>query len=471
MTISSSLYAGVAGLNANATKLATISDNIANSSTYGYKRAEAEFQSLVLSGNGGAYSAGGVTVNTSRAIDERGPLITTSSSTDLAVAGGGMLPVTNGSALNGMTDDLPLRLVTTGSFEPNADGILTTKSGLVLMGWPAASDGTIPSFPRDSVQGLEPVTINFNEFYADPTTEIDLALNLPATETEAGSSGDPIELSIEYFGNLGTSETLSITYTPTVPGSGASNQWSMSIRDSASAGAVVGEYTLNFDPTRGGAGTLDAVTTVSGGVYDAASGVIDLTVGGGPLAFDIGMVGDPDGFTQLSDTFAPVTISKNGSQVGTLTAVEIDPNGSVFALYDSGVSRVIYQVPLVDVPNPNGLISQDNQSYQVSQESGGFFLWDAGEGPVGDVVSFALEESATDIAAELTNLIVTQRAYSSSAKVIQTVALSLAEATDLPVEISSWVLARLLLIDFKVWSATIALLLVRMLDISFPSFR
>jgi len=47
MTISSSLSAGVAGLNANATRLATISDNIANSNTYGYKRATTEFESFV----------------------------------------------------------------------------------------------------------------------------------------------------------------------------------------------------------------------------------------------------------------------------------------------------------------------------------------------------------------------------------------------------------------------------------------
>ncbi|WP_425092266.1 flagellar hook protein FlgE [Tropicimonas sp. S265A] len=431
MTISSSLYAGVAGLNANATKLATISDNIANSSTYGYKRAEAQFQSLVLSGSGGAYSAGGVTANTSRAIDERGPLITTSSATDLAVAGGGMLPVTIESTLGTTTDNYPLRLVTTGSFEPNADGVLTTNSGLVLMGWPANTDGSIPSYPRDSSQGLEPVTINYNEFYADPTTAIDLALNLPANETQAGASGDPIQLSVEYFGNLGTSETLSITYTPTVPATGESNRWVMEVRDSASAGAVIGTYQLDFDPTRTGGGTLDAVATLSGGAYNDTTGVIDLTVGGGPLALDIGMYGDPDGFTQLSDTFAPVTIGKNGSQVGTLTEVEVDPNGFVYAIYDSGVSRVIYQVPLVDVPNVNGLISQDNQAYQISQDSGAFFLWDAGDGPVGDVVSFALEESATDTAAELTNLIVTQRAYSSSAKVIQTVDEMLQETTNI----------------------------------------
>ena len=48
MTISSALNAGVAGLNANATRLATISDNIANSATYGYKRASTDFESMVI---------------------------------------------------------------------------------------------------------------------------------------------------------------------------------------------------------------------------------------------------------------------------------------------------------------------------------------------------------------------------------------------------------------------------------------
>ena len=72
MTISSALSAGVAGLNANATRLATISDNIANSGTYGYKRVETNFNSFVTGGGGaGAFSAGGVRANTTRLIEER----------------------------------------------------------------------------------------------------------------------------------------------------------------------------------------------------------------------------------------------------------------------------------------------------------------------------------------------------------------------------------------------------------------
>ena len=64
MTISSSLNAGVAGLAANASRLATISDNIANSSTHGYKRASTDFHSLVINSGSGTYSAGGVRITT-----------------------------------------------------------------------------------------------------------------------------------------------------------------------------------------------------------------------------------------------------------------------------------------------------------------------------------------------------------------------------------------------------------------------
>ena len=56
---------------------------------------------------------------------------------------------------------------------------------------------------------------------------------------------------------------------------------------------------------------------------------------------------------------------------------------------------------------------------------------DAGTGPVGVTLGFALEESTTDIASELTDLIQTQRAYSSNAKIIQTVDEVLQETTNL----------------------------------------
>ena len=67
----------------------------------------------------------------------------------------------------------------------------------------------------------------------------------------------------------------------------------------------------------------------------------------------------------------------------------------------------------------------------VSPTSGSFFLWDAGDGPTGSVAGYALEASTTDVAAELTDLIQTQRAYSSNAKIIQTVDEMLQETTNI----------------------------------------
>lgn len=433
MTISSSLSAGVAGLNANAARLATISDNIANSGTYGYKRASTEFASVVISNTRGAssYSAGGVRATSIRLIEERGDLIGTGNALDLAIAGRGMFPVIPLSDMGGSISDLPMTMTRTGSFRTDADGVLRTESGLVLLGWPANADGTIPPFPRDTIAGLVPIVIGANQTAADPTTSMNLGVNLPATYTEAGSTALPPPLSVEYFGNLGTSESLQIDFIPVVPLAGSSNQWTMQVRDSASGGTLIGEYTLTFDDTRGAGGTLASVAVVSGGAYNAADGTLALTVAGGPMSVGIGRLGNPNGLTQLSDSFAPVSISKNGSPVGSLTTIEVDENGYVNATYDTGFTRRLYQIPIVDVPNPNGLVSLSNQSYQISPQSGSFFLWDGGTGAVGTIQGYSREGSKTDVAAELTNLIQTQRAYSSNAKVIQTVDEMLQETTNI----------------------------------------
>ena len=90
-----------------------------------------------------------------------------------------------------------------------------------------------------------------------------------------------------------------------------------------------------------------------------------------------------------------------------------------------------FQIPLVNVPNPNGLTALDAQAFAPSPDSGGIFLWDANSGPVGGIVGFALQQSTVDIARELTDLIKTQRAYSSNATVIQTVDEMLQETTNL----------------------------------------
>ena len=88
-------------------------------------------------------------------------------------------------------------------------------------------------------------------------------------------------------------------------------------------------------------------------------------------------------------------------------------------------------MPVGDVPNLNGLQAAGSQAFSVGQESGDLYLWDAGDGPVGETVGYALMESTTDIGTEMTDLIRTQRAYTSNAKIIQTVDEMLQETTNI----------------------------------------
>lgn len=451
MSISSSLNAGVSGLNANANKLATISDNIANSQTFGYKRADVDFASMAVSdsrspytaGGGRWYTAGGVRTNAIWDIGAKGALTSTANSTDLAITGRGMLPVTTLSSL-GAGGTAPsaadFYLTSTGSFQPDANGYLRTPSGLVLLGWEADLNGAIPPQPRDSAAGLVPVQLNRASFAALPTATVTLDANLPATETQAGAAGAALPVNVEYFDNLGASQTLAMSFTPTVPAAGnpQTNTWTLAITDQAS-GLSGGAYELVFSDTPPTAGALASVTQTAGpaapltSTYDAATGEIALNLGNQPIALAVGSTapGGSQHLSQLSDTFSPVGVTKDGSPAGTFTGVEIDEKGLMRASYSTGFTRVIYQVPVVDVPNFNGLRVLDNQSFALSNASGSMFLWDAGSGPTGGIEGFAREQSTTDIANELTQLIQTQRAYSSNAKIIQTVDEMLQETTNL----------------------------------------
>ena len=185
MSISSSLNAGVMGLSVNSARLSTISDNIANSSTYGYKRSQVDFSSMVLQQRSSAYAAGGVRVDSYKDISATGSLTSTGNATDIAVAGRGLIPVTNEGGVGAVPSERSLMLLPTGSFYTDQNGYLRTQSGMFLLGWPADSSGDIGNVSRNSGLNLEPVNIATSQFTASPTTSMELGINLPADATNA----------------------------------------------------------------------------------------------------------------------------------------------------------------------------------------------------------------------------------------------------------------------------------------------
>lgn len=435
MGLSSSMNAGVAGLSVNSTRLSGISDNIANSDTFGYKRVETDFIAMVTQqSSAGYYEAGGVRASVKRSIDVNGALISTGNSTDISIRGEGLLPVTDNVSRDQIASERPLKMVTTGSFTKDQKGFLTTDSGFTLLGWPTDEGGNIGNVARESANDLVPVRVTGFEFATNPTTKVELGMNLPAADTEAGSTGDPYLFSVEYYDTLGGAQTLDMTFTPTPAAAGAppTGQWNLSVLDSATGAAVIADVDLQFFGADDGvsAGTLETVTANTG-TYDGATGTLTVATLGGDVDIDIGRIGTATNLSQYSSSFAPVSINKDGTPIGSLNRLEVTQEGFLQGIYDTGFRRTIYQLPVASVPNLNALAAVDSQSFELTAESGPLYLWDAGDGPVGAVEGYTREQSTVDIATELTQLIRTQRAYSSNAKIIQTVDEMLQETTNL----------------------------------------
>ncbi|WP_281300191.1 MULTISPECIES: flagellar hook-basal body complex protein [unclassified Iodidimonas] len=425
MSLGSALQAGVSGLLAQATRLATISDNLANSSVVGFKRSDVDFTSLFVgTGGGSSFAASGTIPNVRTDISLNGTITTSSGSTDLAIAGRGMFVVTSDVAGTGANE---FALTRAGQFSPDANGFLRNSAGFVLQGFALNPDGSfaagIPS--RDTFGSLQPVNINAFNNIGTPTTQLGLQGNLPAQLTGLAPPPGPLVTSVEYFTPLGAAQTLTLEWQATA----TPNQFNLSITDFD--GTALGTVTIDFDD-----GITPGVTAGSPAAFTTAlpeaNGVVTLTVNGGQvIELSLGNVGGLNGITQFvgdNSVRAPV---RDGTPAGELRGVEIGDDGTVFAIFDSGARLASFIIPVADLANPNGLQPIDGNAFQLTRNSGTFRLFNPGEGPSGELRSNALEVANVEIAQEITSIIETQRAYSSNATVIRTADEMLEEATRL----------------------------------------
>lgn len=424
MSILGAMYSAVSGLSAQSSKLGAISDNISNTATVGYKRSEVQFSSLVTSQiSKVSYAAGGVQGNVRSLVDRQGLLQSTGSSTDIAINGDGFFVVSDIPNAD-PSQDL-MALTRAGSFTPDADGFLRNAAGYYLMGWELNPDGTTvnPTPSRDSFTTLDTINISGLNFTGAPTTTMTFGGNLPA-QLANGTPGAPITTNIEYFSDLGNSYTLSLEWTPSA--SGQPNEWELNVFDSQTGGGATAIYTGNivFNTTGPNAGTPAAIPGL-------VNGALPLTVNGGTQALDlvIGDINSATGITQFAGDYVPTKITKDGALFGVVNRVEVSEDGIMTAIYNNGSKRPIYKLPVATVQNPNGLFAINGTAYTLSRDSGSLYLWDAGIGPAGKTIGSSLERSNVDIAQELTEMIETQRTYSTNAKVVQTADEMLEELT------------------------------------------
>lgn len=146
---------------------------------------------------------------------------------------------------------------------------------------------------------------------------------------------------------------------------------------------------------------------------DDANNVKQITV-------DFGTLNEANGMTQFGAAFTPVFINQNGSRFGTFAGLTVGANGLMTALFDNGETRPIFQIPVATFVNVNGLESKSGNVFNATEASGDSTLRVADNGPAGQTVQGALEAATVDIGEEFTKMIVVQRAFSASAKIIST---------------------------------------------------
>lgn len=192
MSLYGALFGGVSGLRAQASRIATISDNIANVNTVGYKQARATFSSLVVNGSNNAisYQTGGVRAGTRYDISRSGLLASTESSTDIAIAGAGFFVVrSTAEVVAGDSSSQPL-FTRAGRFTQDERANFVNEQGFFLQGWPLDRDGRLPGEPGNTnttaftnFDSLETVNVEDTSGLATATTRISLiGVNLQATE-------------------------------------------------------------------------------------------------------------------------------------------------------------------------------------------------------------------------------------------------------------------------------------------------
>jgi flagellar hook protein FlgE len=122
-------------------------------------------------------------------------------------------------------------------------------------------------------------------------------------------------------------------------------------------------------------------------------------------------------------------VNQNGAPVGSLTGVAIDQNGYIIANYSNGETQKLYKIPLATFASPDELSAVSGNVFEQSGTSGQVALVQAGVNGTGTISSASLEASNVELANQLTDMIVAQRAYQANTKVIST-ADSLLNALD-----------------------------------------
>ena len=409
MSLTGALSSAISALSAQSQSLSMISDNIANTSTTGYKTTSAMFDDLVTaSSNATSYASGGVTVSGRANITQQGLLAATSNATDVAIQGSGFFVVS--SATSGGT----VSYTRNGAFSTDNAGYLEN-NGSYLEGWRTDADGNVVG--NESASNLAPIHTQVASTSGSATTKTTIAANLPSD----AATGDTYTSSMTVYDSLGAANSMQVTWTKT-----GTNAWSASFANPTSTSDTTTatgttsstvDITFNSDGSLASTSPSPATVAITGWTDGAADSTITM---------NLGTAGGTDGLTQYASgettpTVNVTSIDSDGLSYGKLSSIAIGKDGVVDATYSNGQTIAIYKIAVATFADPTGLSAASDGLYSATVTSGNAALQASGENGAGTIYGSELESSTTDTSSQFSSMISAQQAYSAASQVISTV--------------------------------------------------
>ncbi len=420
MSLTNALASSVSGIQAASTQISVIGDNIANANTPAFKEKRAEFTAVlgqnITAGAGAAQIGAGVRVNDVSMIFSQGGFEQTQRGTDLGIEGRGFF-IVDGNLGRAYTRN--------GSFGLDANGWFVDANSNRVQGY-----GIDPT-TGTSNGVLGDIQINVPLSPPQPTSLIQLGINLDAVAPIIATPFDPADPNVTssarevvtIYDTLGTARQATIFFTHT----GANNwEYNVTLPQAESSAGGTDPFVLQA----GGTGALvfdtsGSLVSVNGGsaypTVNFAFNTSNGAAGNQALDFSMGPLtsgGTPTGpaSTQFNQETATNFVSQDGFAPGTLTGLQIDPDGRMNGVFSNGMTTSLAQLALANFGNVEGLTDIGGSRLTESLDSGPPIIAAANSGNLGAIRASSLEKSNVDLAQQFVNLIIGQRAFQANTR-------------------------------------------------------
>lgn len=379
-----SIYIGMSGLTAHSKGLQTISNNVANINTPGFKTTTPRFSDLYygqqFSNNALGYAhtmqfGSGVEYSYSFMNFTQGDIRNSDGQLDLAIQGEGFIPLLDGDQV---------KYVRTGQFIVGDDGYIQDNGTGLRLATLSAS-GSLQPISLDGKRMNPPA----------PTKSIQFSDNLSSGATEFSIPN------IDVYDNSGEKHTLKIVFTPDnsiFPG-----RWSVAVHNADDQ--VIGQSTLQF----------------LGGIPEPGMDVLEFTLEATNAPASTIQLDFSSGVTSFSaGTYSSLRVSKSdGYAAGTLSSTTVDEHGTLVLNYSNGQTEEMGKVALAKFSDPQRLVQESNGLFNASKSPPPSYTTSKQNG-AGMLVSGYSEASNVDLSTEFGRLILIQRGFQASSQVIST---------------------------------------------------